>query len=87
MAGGPDLALMIVRFVVRLGGEAGAANRPRAGRALWFYVCRPDGRTGYATAIVAGLPDIVFPARAIAAATFAIYPTWWRNLAAAGLSA
>jgi len=80
MAGGMlILALMIVRFVVRLGTARPApANRlaPVVHYGFYVLVVLMAG-TGYATAIVAGLPDIVFASSGDPLPpTFAIYPTW-----------
>jgi len=73
------LALMIVRFVVRLSTARPApANRLASVVHYGFYVLVVlMAGTGFATALAAGLPEIVFAGSgAPLPKSFAAYPTW-----------
>jgi cytochrome b561 len=87
MAGGMSIfALMIIRFIVRLrtsrpvktttGHLALDRIAPISHYGFYALVLLMIG-TGYATALLAGLPEIVFGnSGALLPSSFAIYPTW-----------
>ena len=86
------LFLMIVRFVVRLRtARPAAANRPALVVHYGFYVLVIlAAGTGFATAIAAGLPEIVFGNSGDPLPkSFAAYPAWqahfWLGLLLAGV--